>query len=157
MPTCPNCSYTLVLLQHRNKYKCALCSKLFSQKEIDAKDFREWNKRQRELEKFNFKPERKSRIRLSEEERRLRTKETKKKWRLKNKEKVLRYKYDYRKKYKENYNQEMKSYRQKHKEEIKLNNRLAQWRKQQKELALQLPSTNNVSEPLNISKPLKII
>lgn len=50
MAVCPKCSYSLVLLEHRNKYKCALCSRLFPQKEIDDKEFREWNTRQRVLD-----------------------------------------------------------------------------------------------------------
>lgn len=50
MAVCPKCSYALVLLEHRNKYKCALCSRLFSQKEIDDREFKEWNKRQRTLD-----------------------------------------------------------------------------------------------------------
>ncbi|HLC37357.1 MAG TPA: hypothetical protein VJJ53_01085 [Candidatus Nanoarchaeia archaeon] len=45
MPRCPNCSYMLVLLEKRRKYKCAKCSKLFFQKEIDNRHFREQNKR----------------------------------------------------------------------------------------------------------------
>jgi len=126
-----------------------LCSRFFPQKEIDAKDFREWNKRQRESEKVNFKPERKPRIRLSEEEQRLRAKETKKRWRLKNKEKVIQYKYAYRKKHKEKYDLEMQRYRLKHKEEVRLNDRLASWRRRQKELVIQLFSTNNEPEGLN--------
>jgi DNA-directed RNA polymerase subunit RPC12/RpoP len=36
---CPNCNYSLVLLERRAKYKCALCSKLFPQKEVDDKEF----------------------------------------------------------------------------------------------------------------------
>ena len=57
MPTCPNCSYNLVLLQHRNKYKCALCSRLFPQKEIDEREFRDRNKRQRILDIEDYKRE----------------------------------------------------------------------------------------------------
>ena len=45
MPRCPNCSYMLVLLKERNRYKCAKCSGLFSQKKIEDKDFREQNRR----------------------------------------------------------------------------------------------------------------
>ena len=47
MPRCPNCSYKLVLLSNRPKYKCALCSKLYTIKEIELKDFLEFNKNQR--------------------------------------------------------------------------------------------------------------
>jgi len=44
MPHCPKCSYKLILLSSRPKYKCALCSKLYSKKEIE---FQEFNKRRR--------------------------------------------------------------------------------------------------------------
>jgi len=47
MPRCPNCSYKLVLLSSRPKYKCALCSKLYPKKEIEVKEFQEFNKRRR--------------------------------------------------------------------------------------------------------------
>ena len=39
MPRCPNCNYLLVLLEHRRKYKCAKCGKLFPQKEIDDAEY----------------------------------------------------------------------------------------------------------------------
>ena len=48
MPKCPNCYYELVLLEHRQKYKCAKCGRLFPQLGIDSKEFREQNKRERE-------------------------------------------------------------------------------------------------------------
>jgi len=51
MPRCPNCFYELVLLEKRRKYKCAKCGKLFPQKEIDDKEFRERNKKRREQAK----------------------------------------------------------------------------------------------------------
>ncbi len=55
MLRCPNCSYKLVLLSSRPKYKCALCSKLYPQKEIEVKEFQEFNKRRRieDAEKFD--------------------------------------------------------------------------------------------------------
>jgi transcription initiation factor TFIIIB Brf1 subunit/transcription initiation factor TFIIB len=57
MPTCPNCGYELVLFSNRLKYKCALCSKLFSQRAIDNKTFKIWNKKQRENDLHNLKLE----------------------------------------------------------------------------------------------------
>lgn len=85
MTSCPNCSYKLVLLSNRMKYKCALCSRLYSQKYIENMVFREWNKRQKELDihnlKLSIKP--KPRLRLSEEERRLRSREHYRKNRIK--------------------------------------------------------------------------
>lgn len=50
MPRCPNCYYGLVLLEERHKYKCALCSKLYRQKDIEDKEFRQWNQWQRQLD-----------------------------------------------------------------------------------------------------------
>ncbi len=39
MSRCPNCNYTLVLLEHRRKYKCPKCSGLYTQREIETKEF----------------------------------------------------------------------------------------------------------------------
>ena len=47
MPRCPKCAYKLVLLSSRPKYKCALCSRLYPEKEIEAIEFREFNRRKR--------------------------------------------------------------------------------------------------------------
>lgn len=54
MSRCPNCSYILVLLEKRGKYKCAKCSKLFLKKEIDDEEFREWDKEQRKKDEEDF-------------------------------------------------------------------------------------------------------
>ena len=59
MSTCPNCGYELVLLERRRKYKCALCSKLFPQVEIENKEFRNWNKVQKQLDFQKYEQERK--------------------------------------------------------------------------------------------------
>jgi len=59
MLRCPNCSYKLVLLSYRLKYKCALCSKLYPKKEIEVKAFQEFNKRRRLEDIENYKKERK--------------------------------------------------------------------------------------------------
>ncbi len=48
---CPNCNYTLVLLPKRAKYKCPKCSRLYTQKEIELKDFVDFNKRERKNDK----------------------------------------------------------------------------------------------------------
>ena len=52
MPKCANCFYELVLLEHRQKYKCAKCGRLFPQKEIDTNEFVEWNKQRRAEERI---------------------------------------------------------------------------------------------------------
>jgi hypothetical protein len=54
MSTCQKCGFELILLERKLKYKCALCSKLFPQKQIDNKTFRIWNQKQRELDKYNY-------------------------------------------------------------------------------------------------------
>src|SRR3989344_5923607 len=59
MPRCPNCSYKLVLLSSRPKYKCALCSKFYPKKEIEVKEFQEFNKRRRIEDIENYEKERK--------------------------------------------------------------------------------------------------
>ena len=90
MDTCPNCSYKLVLLPNRLKYKCALCSRLFPQKYIENREFRIWNQKQRELDIENFKVSirPKQRFKLSEEERRLIAKESAKRWKMKNRDRI---------------------------------------------------------------------
>ena len=62
MPRCPNCSYKLVLLSSRLKYKCALCSKLFPKKEIEVKEFQESNKRRRIEDLESYEKERKEHL-----------------------------------------------------------------------------------------------
>jgi len=57
MPICQKCGYELVLLSSRPKYKCSLCSKLYPQKEVEAKEFRIKNKLQKELDLQNIKIE----------------------------------------------------------------------------------------------------
>ena len=55
MPRCLKCGYLLVLLPKRNKYKCAKCGKLYLQKDVENKEFREWNKERREIDKETIK------------------------------------------------------------------------------------------------------
>ena len=57
MPTCPNCSYKLVMLSSRPKYKCALCSKLYPEKEIEVREFQELNKRLKLKDIENYEKE----------------------------------------------------------------------------------------------------
>ena len=51
VPRCPKCDYALTLLKKRDKYKCALCDKLYEVRAIDLIQFRKWNKAQREKDK----------------------------------------------------------------------------------------------------------
>ncbi|MBU2639175.1 MAG: hypothetical protein KKG75_00535 [Nanoarchaeota archaeon] len=62
MQRCPNCSYKLVLLSNRPKYKCALCSKLYPRKEIESKDFQEFNKRKKIEDIETYEKERKEQL-----------------------------------------------------------------------------------------------
>lgn len=89
MPRCPNCSYILVLLEKRGKYKCAKCGKLFLKKEIEDEEFREWNITQRGEDKETLKP--KKRVKLTEEEKKQRTKESSRKYYDKNIKKMRAY------------------------------------------------------------------
>ncbi len=123
MPRCPNCSYKLVLLSSRPKYKCALCSKLYPKKEIEVKEFQEFNKRGRIEDIEIYEKERKeqlTRIREIKKDLRLlfngfsktpkeyrkeyyeknkdKIRQLNKEWRLRNREHDLNRKQEYRKK-----------------------------------------------------------
>ena len=151
MIRCIKCSYFLVLLPRRNKYKCSKCSSLFPQKEIDNKEFREWNGRQRLQDIENIKPERKPRVKLSEEERKLRAKEFAKNWREnnkercselseihyeKNKDKILARKKIYRQEIKDKDRIRRKDYRYQQIDRTRQLARIHWWRQKQKALAL---------------------
>ena len=69
MPQCPKCSYKLVFLENRLKYKCAKCGRLFLQKSIENKDFQRWNTFHRELDKNTLELEQKQLKNLVEEKR----------------------------------------------------------------------------------------
>ena len=83
MSRCPNCSYLLVLIERRSKYKCAKCSRLWLQKLIDDRDFKEFNKKQRNLDKKEAEKERA------------------KEWQKNNKDKIRKYYYNNKEKYSE--------------------------------------------------------
>jgi len=48
MPKCTNCSYTLNLHPTSRRYKCSKCKNIFPQREIDEKEFHEFNKKERQ-------------------------------------------------------------------------------------------------------------
>ena len=156
MPTCPNCSYSLVLLSRRQKYKCAKCGKLFKQKEIDNREFRRWNERQRVLDRENLKLQRKPRAKLravlSPEERKRRARSATKKWEENHRELCRAHSQAYYETNKSDILVKRKLYRQQTKDQERLwrkayrhrqINRTQQlarihwWRQQQKSLALQ--------------------
>lgn len=106
MPRCPNCFYSLVLLEHRRKYKCPKCSGLFPQKLIEDKEFVTWNKKRRQEEKEKVEKEIQELIKLSNKK--LTIKETyerekiiQKKWCEKNREHYNEYKRKYWAKHRE--------------------------------------------------------
>src|SRR3989344_7352780 len=161
MPTCQNCGYELVLLSSRPKYKCALCSKLYQQREVEIKAFREWNKKQRENDIYNLSLEerqrdeiliengifrgfrflfkqRKPRLKLSHEEKGERKNLLNKKWALKNPEKVkIMAKRQLETRREEIYNY-LKKWRVVKQYESRLKQRLTFWRGKQRDLTLQI-------------------
>ncbi len=113
MPRCPNCSYILVLLEKRAKYKCSRCSRLYKQKLIEDKEFRELNKQQRDIDKRLHK-------KLGHIEWLKNNQEWGVKYRkqyyLKHREKILNYVKEYNLKNKE----KIQDYRNKNKEKIRI-------------------------------------
>ncbi|MDD5331489.1 MAG: hypothetical protein PHE43_01540 [Candidatus Nanoarchaeia archaeon] len=136
MLRCPNCGYLLVLLPKRNKYKCSRCGGLFPQKEIDNKEFREWDERQRLQDVENIKSEKKPKIKLSEEEKIKRAKESREKNYYKNRDKILVRKKEYRREIKERENVRRKAYRYQEIERTRQLSRIHWLRQRQKALAL---------------------
>jgi len=88
MSRCPNCSYGLVLLEKRRKYKCAKCSKLYPKLSIDNKDFREMNKIARVQDKIEAEKQRRKDYNLNNIEK---VKKWAKKYYKKNKNKIKQY------------------------------------------------------------------
>ncbi|MBI2106561.1 hypothetical protein HYT57_01120 [Candidatus Woesearchaeota archaeon] len=123
MARCIKCNYLLVLLPKRNKYKCPRCSSLFPEKEIDNKEFRIYNQRQRDIDREELEFE----IKQYKEEKLKRRLERQKKlqkklWRQNNNE---------------HYREWKKQHRLKQIEKIRQQDRIQFWRKQQKALVLQ--------------------
>jgi len=123
MSCCSNCSYKLVLLSYKPKYKCALCSKLYHKKEIEVKEFQEFNKRRRIEDIEIYEKERKEHlVRIREvkkslkllfngfsrtpqeyrkeyyEKHKEKIRQLNRKWRLRNREYNLKRKEEYRRK-----------------------------------------------------------
>tara|TARA_Y100000310_G_C20399439_1_gene676696 strand:+ start:60 stop:578 length:519 start_codon:yes stop_codon:yes gene_type:complete len=147
MPKCPNCFYELVLLERRSKYKCAKCGKLFYQKEIDIKEFVEWNKRERKKDKETFYGKPQKQKKLTEFEKRQRALAYQRKWKEKHREEYNRQKREYWAKHREHLLQKRKENLEKRKDEIlgqqklyrennKLLRRINNLRTEQKKLAL---------------------
>ena len=134
MPRCPNCSYKLILLSSRTKYKCALCSRLYPKKEIEIKEFLEFNKRRR-IEDINiYEKERKENlIRIREIKKVLRLlfngfsktpKEYRKEYYEKNKEKIRQLSKEWRLRNREYDLNRKQEYRKKNRDVIKVKEKL---------------------------------
>jgi hypothetical protein len=89
---CPSCNYSLVLLEKRRKYRCPRCSRLYSQKEIELKDFVDFNKRERKKDKEDLNEKKDKQKPLSEFEKNQRRMDYNKKWMEDNQEKIKEYK-----------------------------------------------------------------
>lgn len=143
MARCPKCSFALVLLSQRNKYKCAKCSGLYLANEIDNREFRDWNKRQREIDVESLKSKR---LKKTEEEKQ----QYKKEYWNKNRETILENQRNWyiinkeqinvkrRELYQESsYNIKRKERRHKNIEGTRQLSRIHFWRQKQKILALE--------------------
>ena len=153
MPRCPNCYYELVLLEHRLKFKCAKCGRVFPQHQIEVNEFQQFNKRERKVdkEKMDGKPQKQAK--LSEFEKKQRAKECQRKYRENNRDEynlkkreywasnknylLAKRRQNYRRK-KDNILAKQSLWRQNNKIERKINN----LRFQQKALALQILENN---------------
>lgn len=157
MPRCPNCFYELVLLGKRRKYKCAKCGRLFPQREIDDKEFREQNKKRRIGAKVKMKKEARKEYRKKYNEKNpdkvrkwareyyernknkpefiKKKRENHKKWRRKNPEKIKEYNEKY-KKNKELHNAQKREYWAKNREHI-LEKRKENYQKRKPQILVQ--------------------
>jgi len=141
MPRCSNCSYILVLLEKRRKYKCAKCGRLYFKKEVESKEFRQQNKYQKGEDKEDFDRQLKLRRKTLKPRKKIDPKVKQKKLReyrtsyyQKNRAKILVYKKEWRKRAKEKNNKTRKVYRRKHNGLIRVWSRIHYWRQMQKQL-----------------------
>ncbi len=161
---CPKCNYKLVLLSNRRKYKCALCSRLYPQKQAEDKAFGELNLRERklgieklELELNKLREERLTRRKLREikkiekalrllfngqrargltaEQKRKKKQENNRVWNDNNPEKYRIMKNKYAKNNKEKLNNYQKQWRKDNLSVSRLRQRLVHYRKKQRMLA----------------------
>ena len=145
----------LVLLSSRPKYKCAKCSGLFKQKEIDNKEFRTWNKNQRNIDIQNINLEKQRKKAFLEEKRKLKAfrilfKKKRKfypdlSWEMRNPEKVKAMKKRYVENNREQVYDYLKQWRKNNLHEARLKQRLTHWRRQQVGLANEFFSPNNIN------------
>ncbi len=158
MIKCPNCFYQLVFLEHRRKYKCAKCSRIFLQTSTELAEFKSWNVKQREVDAHNLSVETRK-VKLTEEEKKARRKQ----WRLNNlekcrensekyyeinKEAILSKKKLYRQLTKKKSNSWRRNYRKEFAEFTRLQSRIDYWKQRQKALAEQI-SENKLYKAYN--------
>lgn len=161
MPQCPNCSYLLVFLSNRLKYKCAKCGRLFLQKSTENRHFKVWNTTQRKIDKHNINIKQK-RIKLTPEQKKLKIKQ----WKLDNidkcreynrkhyednRDKILAKKKIYRQLAKDNHNKWRKRYRKKLIQRTRLLARIQYWRVQQAKLTQQHLKNSNYRPYIRVS------
>ena len=148
MSKCPNCFYELVLLGRRRKYKCAKCGKLFSQKEIDLKEFKEQNNKEREESRRQWQIEmsqdhhaRKVIPKIIGDINNPRSKKSKEQYYKENRDSIIQKKKEYRlnlsdqQKKEQNEKRRARRYRNIH--ATRLQSRINHWKQQQKTLAVQ--------------------
>jgi hypothetical protein len=142
MAKCPNCNYTLALLERRHKYRCAKCGRLFSKQEIGLKEFKEYNEAERKKARKQYKIEvsqnqmaRKTIPKIIEE-----LKNPKLPKPPRSKKSQAEQKREYRKKQtgqqKKEENEKRKARRMKNLEGTRLNGRIEYWKQKQRALAL---------------------
>ena len=167
MPHCPTCSYNLVFLERRLRYKCAKCGRAFLQKFVESRDFRLWNRQLRsfgmrkllsEVGQIEVEKQKKREVKelnkisrglrflfagrgrpasASSEERRVREVEYNRKWRENNPEKVKILRRRYLEKHREQRYSYLKAWRVSNLDKFRLNQRLAHWRRKQSEMTLE--------------------
>lgn len=124
MPRCPKCNYILVLLEKRRKYKCAKCGNLYFKKIIEDAEFKESNKKQRQIDRKEYIKEKNS--------------ENRKRHYQEYKEKYREYNRRYAKENRDKLNKYCREYRMKNREEYNRKTRERYYRKKQKISALKM-------------------
>ena len=167
MPHCPTCSYSLVFLEKRLRYKCAKCGRAFLRKFVENRDFRLWNRQLRSFEMRELMSEigrieeekqkmaelrelkrtsqalrvlfvgQGRKISASSEERRVREVEYNRKWRENNPEKVKILRKRYLEKHREQRYSYLKAWRKANPSKSRLKERLSHWRTRQAKIALE--------------------
>lgn len=150
MAVCPKCSFALVLLPKRGRYKCAKCSGLYPETFIDNREFQRWNEKQREFTREELerefeqfwdayknlckpeklkqqKPVKEKRPKLTEEEKIQKRKE----YYLRNKEKILERNRVWAEKNKDRVRECKRGYKQVNRDKLRVNWR--EWYQKNKE------------------------